>query len=317
MGGVVAWKSVPRGSSRARSNSPKKVASRRCRLRDVAARTQMWPSERLYRRFRSKEDLLVAALEIETGRPRANGFGSVRRTGEPRRSSASISLLRGQRRTACARRPNLTRACLKAAASGEAPSRHSSVACLSPIAWRSIVDRRASRTSSTISRQRAMSGARDRGRELGLARAISISFGSHRLVRWSGGHPRRECSVIEQMEELRSYHFPRTLEARRTHDPEDRVKRILYAKDIPADEISNESEERRTRKEESRPTSGIEIGPPEVGPDRVNEAMIRHWCDALDDQQSRLYGCRCRGEVSAWRRSSRRRPCCRRGFYRA
>jgi acyl dehydratase len=28
---------------------------------------------------------------------------------------------------------------------------------------------------------------------------------------------------------------------------------------------------------------GLEIGPPEVGPDLVNEPMIRHWCEVLDD----------------------------------
>ena len=29
---------------------------------------------------------------------------------------------------------------------------------------------------------------------------------------------------------------------------------------------------------------GVETGPPEVGPDRVNEAMIRHWCHVLGDE---------------------------------
>jgi uncharacterized OB-fold protein/acyl dehydratase len=29
---------------------------------------------------------------------------------------------------------------------------------------------------------------------------------------------------------------------------------------------------------------GVEIGPPQVGPDRVNEAMIRHWCHVLGDE---------------------------------
>ena len=28
---------------------------------------------------------------------------------------------------------------------------------------------------------------------------------------------------------------------------------------------------------------GQEIGPPRPGPDVVNEAMIRHWCDAIGD----------------------------------
>ena len=29
---------------------------------------------------------------------------------------------------------------------------------------------------------------------------------------------------------------------------------------------------------------GKEIGPPDEALDAVNEAMIRHWCDALDDR---------------------------------
>jgi len=29
---------------------------------------------------------------------------------------------------------------------------------------------------------------------------------------------------------------------------------------------------------------GLEIGPPAAGPDPVNEAMIRHWCEAMGDQ---------------------------------
>ena len=29
---------------------------------------------------------------------------------------------------------------------------------------------------------------------------------------------------------------------------------------------------------------GLDIGPPEPGMDPVNEAMIRHWCHALGDE---------------------------------
>lgn len=29
---------------------------------------------------------------------------------------------------------------------------------------------------------------------------------------------------------------------------------------------------------------GVEAGPPELGPDTVNEAMIRHWCEAIGDR---------------------------------
>ena len=29
---------------------------------------------------------------------------------------------------------------------------------------------------------------------------------------------------------------------------------------------------------------GLDIGAPDVGPDAVNDAMIRHWCDAMGDE---------------------------------
>ena len=35
--------------------------------------------------------------------------------------------------------------------------------------------------------------------------------------------------------------------------------------------------------EQLKAFEGRQIGPPELGPDVVNEAMIRHWCDAIGD----------------------------------
>ena len=85
------------------------------RLRDVAARSEVAMGT-LYRRFRSKEDLLVAALELETRtlqdrmrqRP-PKGADVVERAVQFFAVSTRGML----------RRPNLTRAMLKAAAAGE------------------------------------------------------------------------------------------------------------------------------------------------------------------------------------------------------
>lgn len=85
------------------------------RLRDVAAHADVALGT-LYRRFASKEDLLVAALEMETAQ-------LVRRvlrrppTGE-RRLDRVIAFFAMATQGMC-RRPNLTRACVKAAAAGE------------------------------------------------------------------------------------------------------------------------------------------------------------------------------------------------------
>ena len=85
------------------------------RLRDVAARAEVAMGT-LYRRFHSKEDLLVAALELETRaieermrqRPPKGGNSSER--------AISFFALTTQ---GMLRRPNLSRAMLKAAAAGE------------------------------------------------------------------------------------------------------------------------------------------------------------------------------------------------------
>jgi len=85
------------------------------RLRDVAAHADVALGT-LYRRFRSKEDLLVAALEMETAQ-------LVRRVQQhPPKGGDELERILAFFATATkgmCRRPNLTRACLKAAASGE------------------------------------------------------------------------------------------------------------------------------------------------------------------------------------------------------
>jgi AcrR family transcriptional regulator len=85
------------------------------RLRDVAARAEVAMGT-LYRRFHSKEDLLVAALEQET-----RGMEERVRRRPPKGATASeravsffVFTTRGM-----LRRPNLSRAMLRAAAAGE------------------------------------------------------------------------------------------------------------------------------------------------------------------------------------------------------
>jgi AcrR family transcriptional regulator len=85
------------------------------RLRDVAARAEVAMGT-LYRRFHSKEDLLVAALEQET-----RGMEERVRRRPPKGATASeravsffVIATRGMMR-----RPNLSRAMLRAAAAGE------------------------------------------------------------------------------------------------------------------------------------------------------------------------------------------------------
>lgn len=42
--------------------------------------------------------------------------------------------------------------------------------------------------------------------------------------------------------------------------------------------------DKATLEREMQAFVGQEIGPPEVGPDLVNEPMIRHWCEAMEDR---------------------------------
>lgn len=85
------------------------------RLRDVAGRAEVALGT-LYRRFHSKEDLLVAALELETGILEER----IRRR-PPEGANASARAIRFFEITTrgMLRRPNLARAMLRAAAAGE------------------------------------------------------------------------------------------------------------------------------------------------------------------------------------------------------
>ena len=104
------------------------------RLRDVAARAEVAMGT-LYRRFRSKEDLLVAALELET-----------RVLQERIRQRPPKGVDAGERAVqffaittrGLLRRPNLSRAMLKAAAAGE-PALASKVGVFHDMMLRMIV----------------------------------------------------------------------------------------------------------------------------------------------------------------------------------
>ena len=85
------------------------------RLRDVAAHAGVALGT-LYRRFRSKEDLLVAALELET---KALEVRVRQRPPEGENAAERLANFFVISTRGMIRRPNLSRAMLKAAASGE------------------------------------------------------------------------------------------------------------------------------------------------------------------------------------------------------
>jgi len=85
------------------------------RLRDVAAHAEVALGT-LYRRFRSKEDLLVAALELETRELERRFVQKPPKGANPLERVMSFFSLATR---GLLRRPNLARALLKAAASGE------------------------------------------------------------------------------------------------------------------------------------------------------------------------------------------------------
>lgn len=85
------------------------------RLRDVAADAGVALGT-LYRRFRSKEDLLIAALETETALLEQRVLDRIPSGDSP--LDRVTEFFRVATRGMC-RRPNLARACIRAAASGD------------------------------------------------------------------------------------------------------------------------------------------------------------------------------------------------------
>jgi AcrR family transcriptional regulator len=157
------------------------------RLRDVAAKAEVAMGT-LYRRFRSKEDLLVAALEVETGvlqdrmrlrppkgvdaRERAVQFFSITTRG-------------------MLRRPNLTRAMLKAAAGGE-PSLAKKVGVFHDMMLRMIVS--ALRDEGVIAEGEAIT------HQERLVGEVLNQIWFAMMVGWSGGL-QTQTSIIDRMGE--------------------------------------------------------------------------------------------------------------------
>ena len=155
------------------------------RLRDVASHAEVALGT-LYRRFRSKEDLLIAAFELETG-------DLERRFAQrpPRGDDAieRVSTFFAQATRGLLRRPNLARALLKATAGGDPDL--------------------AKRTSAFHGRLHAMVVASIRG-DAQIADAGSVDPEEHALARgltrmwfslligWSGGQ-HGQAAINEQM----------------------------------------------------------------------------------------------------------------------
>lgn len=157
------------------------------RLRDVAAHAEVALGT-LYRRFRSKEDLLIAAFELETG-DLEKRFAQRPPRGED--AIERVSAFFAQATRGLLRRPNLARALLKAAAGGDPDL--------------------AKRTSAFHGRMHEMVVASIRGPsgagaarepdtdELALSKTLTRLWFSL-LVGWSGGL-NGQAAVIEEMGE--------------------------------------------------------------------------------------------------------------------
>ncbi len=104
------------------------------RLRDVAARAEVAMGT-LYRRFHSKEDLLVAALELETRTLRERIRQRPPKGADAIERAVQFFVITAR---GLLRRPNLSRAMLKAAAAGE-PALASKVSVFHDMMLRMIV----------------------------------------------------------------------------------------------------------------------------------------------------------------------------------
>lgn len=159
------------------------------RLRDVASHAGVALGT-LYRRFRSKEDLLIAALELETRDLERRVTQRPIRGDDPlERVSAFFALAtRG-----LVRRPNLARALLRAAACGE-PRLAKQVAAFHERMERMVVNalRGPSGDGAKGFEDRAATES-----ERSLAHALSM-FWFALLVGWSGGL-HGQAVVIEEM----------------------------------------------------------------------------------------------------------------------
>jgi AcrR family transcriptional regulator len=158
------------------------------RLRDVASHAGVAMGT-LYRRFRSKEDLLIAALELETRELERRV-----RQRPPKGADACerVAAFFGLATRGLVRRPNLARALLRAVACGE-PELAKQVAAFHERMEGMVVV--ALRGGAEPSAGAAVAGEGERS----LAHALTLIWFAL-LVGWSGGL-HGQATVIEQMSE--------------------------------------------------------------------------------------------------------------------
>ena len=157
------------------------------RLRDVAARAEVAMGT-LYRRFRSKEDLLVAALEVETRVLQDRIRARPPKGADARERAVQFFAIttRGM-----LRRPNLTRAMLRAAAAGE-PELAKKVGQFHDMMLRMIVG--ALRDVGVVAEDDTMT-ERER-----LEGDVLNQIWFAMMVGWSGGL-QTQASIIDRMSE--------------------------------------------------------------------------------------------------------------------
>lgn len=165
------------------------------RLRDVASHAGVALGT-LYRRFRSKEDLLIAALELET-----HDLERRVRQRPPKGDDARerVGLFFATATRGLVRRPNLARALLKAAACGE-PELAKKVAAFHERMERMVVGSLRGETVESASVDDRESEAEGGGvavEERELAHSLTLVWFAL-LVGWSGGL-QTQTVVIEQM----------------------------------------------------------------------------------------------------------------------
>ncbi|MED5260787.1 MAG: TetR family transcriptional regulator [Myxococcota bacterium] len=163
------------------------------RLRDVAADAGVALGT-LYRRFRSKEDLLIAALEAETA-----SLEERIRARLPRGSTAleRVSGFFEVATRGICRRPNLARACIRAAASGD-PELAQRVAGFQHRVEALVV--------SALRGRPVRVGADIDEADLAIASTLQLVWFAS-LVAWSGELQGREA-VIDQMRKAAAQILP-------------------------------------------------------------------------------------------------------------
>ena len=159
------------------------------RLRDVASHAGVAMGT-LYRRFRSKEDLLIAALELETQDLERRICQRPPKGADPRERVAAFF---GIATRGLIRRPNLARALLRAAACGEPELAKQVAAFHDRMEGMVVAALRGAAASDEASGALELPGECERS----LAHSLTLVWFAL-LVGWSGGL-HGQATVIEQM----------------------------------------------------------------------------------------------------------------------